>query len=40
MDIDKFMRGYKSAWEHRGERAFAALFHSDGDDLGFAAGNA
>ncbi len=31
MDIEKFMRGYKSAWEQRDERAFAALFHADGE---------
>ncbi|MGQ2978617.1 MAG: nuclear transport factor 2 family protein [Polaromonas sp.] len=31
MDIDEFMRGYKSAWERRDEQAFAALFHADAE---------
>lgn len=31
MDIEKFMRGYKSAWERRDEQAFAALFHADAE---------
>ncbi len=31
MDIEQFMRGYKSAWEQRDEKAFAALFAPDGE---------
>jgi len=31
MDIEAFMRGYKSAWERRDEHAFAALFTADGE---------
>jgi limonene-1,2-epoxide hydrolase len=31
VDIDEFMRGYKSAWERRDEQAFAGLFHADGE---------
>lgn len=31
MDIEEFMRGYKSAWERRDEAAFAALFATDGE---------
>jgi len=31
MDIEAFMRGYKSAWERRDEHAFAALFATDGE---------
>ncbi len=30
MDIEQFMRGYKSAWEGKDERAFCALFTADG----------
>ena len=29
MDIEQFMRGYKSAWEQREEAMFAALFAAD-----------
>jgi len=29
MDIDKFMRGYKAAWEGRDEALFCALFAPD-----------
>ena len=29
MDIEQFMRGYKSAWEQRDEAMFAALFAAD-----------
>lgn len=31
MDIEQFMQSYKSAWEHRDEAAFAALFAEDGE---------
>ena len=31
MNIDDFMRGYKSAWEQRDEAAFCALFSQDGE---------
>jgi hypothetical protein len=30
MDIEQFMRGYKTAWEARDESLFCALFASDG----------
>jgi limonene-1,2-epoxide hydrolase len=30
MDIQKFMEGYKAAWERRDPSMFAALFHPDG----------
>lgn len=30
MDIEQFMRGYKSAWEGKDEKAFCALFAADG----------
>ncbi len=30
MDIEKFMQGYKAAWEARDPEMFAALFHPDG----------
>jgi hypothetical protein len=30
MDIDRFMQGYKAAWEGRDERLFCALFAVDG----------
>ena len=30
MDIQKFMQGYKVAWEQRDPSMFAALFHPDG----------
>ncbi len=30
MDIERFMQGYKAAWEQRDESMFAALFHPDG----------
>ncbi|MDD5335850.1 MAG: nuclear transport factor 2 family protein [Rhodoferax sp.] len=30
MDIEQFMRGYKSAWEGKDEKAFCALFAEDG----------
>lgn len=30
MNIETFMQGYKSAWERRDDRAFAALFVEDG----------
>ena len=30
MDIDRFMQGYKAAWEERNPSMFAALFHPDG----------
>ena len=30
MDIERFMRGYKAAWEARDETAFCALFAEDG----------
>jgi limonene-1,2-epoxide hydrolase len=30
MDIERFMRGYKAAWEARDEALFCALFTSDG----------
>jgi len=30
MDIEKFMRGYKAAWEGRDENLFCALFAGDG----------
>lgn len=30
MDIQKFMEGYKAAWEQRDPTMFAALFHVDG----------
>jgi hypothetical protein len=30
MDIEKFMQGYKAAWEARDPAMFAALFHADG----------
>jgi SnoaL-like domain len=30
MDIQKFMQGYKAAWEQRDPSLFAALFHPDG----------
>ena len=31
MNIDRFMRGYKAAWEQRDEGLFCALFASDGE---------
>lgn len=31
MDIEDFMRGYKTAWESRDESRFAALFAPDGE---------
>jgi len=31
VNIDQFMQGYKSAWEHRDELRFAALFAPDGE---------
>jgi hypothetical protein len=31
MDIEKFMRGYKEAWERRDETTFCALFTEDGE---------
>lgn len=31
MNIERFMQGYKSAWEARDEHAFAALFAADGE---------
>ena len=31
MDIDRFMQGYKSAWENRDEATFSALFTDDGE---------
>jgi len=31
MDIDRFMQGYKAAWEQRDERQFCALFTPDGE---------
>jgi len=31
MDIDRFMQGYKAAWEQRDERLFCALFAPDGE---------
>lgn len=30
MDIERFMQGYKAAWENRDESMFCALFASDG----------
>jgi len=30
VDIEQFMRGYKSAWEQRDESMFSALFTADG----------
>ncbi|OAN48743.1 nuclear transport factor 2 family protein [Magnetospirillum moscoviense] len=30
MDIERFMQGYKAAWEARDPALFAALFHPDG----------
>jgi hypothetical protein len=30
MDIERFMHGYKAAWEGRDEKRFCALFTSDG----------
>lgn len=30
MNIERFMEGYKAAWEQRDPAMFAALFHSDG----------
>ena len=31
MNIDRFMQGYKAAWEQRDESMFAALFATDGE---------
>lgn len=31
MDIDRFMQGYKAAWEARDDAMFAALFLPDGE---------
>jgi limonene-1,2-epoxide hydrolase len=31
MDIERFMRGYKAAWEARDEAMFCALFTADGE---------
>lgn len=31
MDIERFMQGYKAAWERRDEQAFVALFTPDGE---------
>ena len=31
MDIERFMQGYKAAWEARDDAAFAALFATDGE---------
>jgi hypothetical protein len=31
MDIDRFMQGYKVAWERRDESLFIALFTADGE---------
>lgn len=31
MDIERFMRGYKAAWEARDEALFVALFAADGE---------
>jgi hypothetical protein len=31
MDIEKFMQGYKAAWEKRDEALFCALFTPDGE---------
>jgi len=31
MDIERFMRGYKAAWEQRDESAFCSLFATDGE---------
>lgn len=31
MNIEQFMQGYKTAWEQRDERLFAALFAEDGE---------
>lgn len=31
MDIERFMQGYKAAWEERDERKFCALFARDGE---------
>jgi uncharacterized protein (TIGR02246 family) len=31
MDIERFMQGYKAAWEQRDEAMFAALFTADGE---------
>ena len=31
MDIERFMQGYKAAWERRDESMFAALFSPDGE---------
>ena len=31
MDIEKFMQGYKAAWERRDETLFCALFASEGE---------
>jgi hypothetical protein len=31
MDIERFMRGYKDAWEQRDDARFAALFAEDGE---------
>ncbi len=31
MNIERFMQGYKAAWEARDEHAFAALFAADGE---------
>ncbi len=30
MDIERFMSGYKAAWEARDEKLFCALFAVDG----------
>lgn len=30
MNIERFMQGYKTAWENRDPAMFAALFHADG----------
>ena len=31
MNIEQFMRGYKTAWEQRDEKLFCALFSADGE---------
>jgi len=31
MDIERFMQGYKTAWEQRDERLFVDLFTADGE---------
>jgi len=31
MDIERFMRGYKAAWEQKDESMFCALFAADGE---------